>query len=116
VKYDLSRELPNYFIGKYISQGFILFLFLRGQPRRMLDTSKAETQFGFKAKVKFEEGLKRQLSDISLMKISRFEKISIIDQEKSIGSSLPQNSIGLQYGYNYDLRRWQADSFVLLYR
>jgi GDP-L-fucose synthase len=30
-----------------------------GQPRRMLDTSRAETLFGFKAKVSFEEGLKR---------------------------------------------------------
>jgi GDP-L-fucose synthase len=30
-----------------------------GQPRRMLDTSRAEKFFGFKAKVSFEEGLKR---------------------------------------------------------
>ncbi len=30
-----------------------------GQPRRMLDTSKAETEFGFRAKMPFEEGLKR---------------------------------------------------------
>jgi GDP-L-fucose synthase len=30
-----------------------------GQPRRMLDTSRAEKSFGFKAKVSFEEGLKR---------------------------------------------------------
>lgn len=29
-----------------------------GQPRRMLDTSKAEKEFGFKAKTNFEEGLK----------------------------------------------------------
>lgn len=29
-----------------------------GQPRRMLDVSRAEKEFGFKAKVKFEEGLK----------------------------------------------------------
>jgi len=29
-----------------------------GQPRRMLDTSKARQEFGFKAKTKFEEGLK----------------------------------------------------------
>lgn len=28
-----------------------------GQPRRMLDTSKAEKEFGFKAKTSFEEGL-----------------------------------------------------------
>ena len=32
-----------------------------GQPRRMLDTSKAEKEFGFKAKVKFEEGLKKTI-------------------------------------------------------
>jgi GDP-L-fucose synthase len=30
-----------------------------GQPRRMLDTSRAEKSFGFKAKVSFEEGLRR---------------------------------------------------------
>jgi len=32
-----------------------------GQPRRMLDTSKAEREFGFKAKTKFEEGLKKTI-------------------------------------------------------
>ena len=30
-----------------------------GQPRRSLDTSKAEQQFGFKAKTSFEEGLRQ---------------------------------------------------------
>jgi len=30
-----------------------------GQPRRMLDTSKAEQEFGFKAKTDFSEGLKK---------------------------------------------------------
>lgn len=32
-----------------------------GQPRRMLDTSRAEKEFGFKAKTKFEEGLKKTI-------------------------------------------------------
>lgn len=32
-----------------------------GQPRRMLDTSKAEREFGFKAKTNFEEGLKKTI-------------------------------------------------------
>ncbi len=32
-----------------------------GQPRRCLDTSKAEKEFGFKAKTPFEEGLKRTI-------------------------------------------------------
>jgi len=32
-----------------------------GQPRRKLDTSKAEKEFGFKAKMDFEEGLKRTI-------------------------------------------------------
>ena len=32
-----------------------------GQPRRMLDTSKAEKEFGFKAKTHFEEGLKKTI-------------------------------------------------------
>ena len=32
-----------------------------GQPRRSLDTSRAEARFGFKARVSFEEGLKRTI-------------------------------------------------------
>ena len=32
-----------------------------GQPRRMLDTSRAEKEFGFKAQISFEEGLKRTI-------------------------------------------------------
>jgi len=32
-----------------------------GQPRRMLDTSKAEKEFGFKAVTSFEEGLKKTI-------------------------------------------------------
>ena len=32
-----------------------------GQPRRKLDTSKAEKEFGFRAKMNFEEGLKRAI-------------------------------------------------------
>ncbi len=32
-----------------------------GQPRRMLDTSKAEQEFGFRAKTNFEEGLKKTI-------------------------------------------------------
>ncbi len=32
-----------------------------GQPRRMLDTSKAEREFGFKAKTNFEGGLKKTI-------------------------------------------------------
>ena len=33
-----------------------------GQPRRMLDTSKAEKEFNFKAKINFEEGLKKTIN------------------------------------------------------
>jgi GDP-L-fucose synthase len=32
-----------------------------GQPRRSLDTSRAEKEFGFKAKVNFDEGLKKTI-------------------------------------------------------
>ena len=32
-----------------------------GQPRRMLNTSKAEKEFGFKAKTNFKEGLKKMI-------------------------------------------------------
>lgn len=33
-----------------------------GQPRRMLDTSKAEKEFNFRAKVNFENGLQELIS------------------------------------------------------
>ncbi|PIU41091.1 MAG: GDP-fucose synthetase [Candidatus Omnitrophica bacterium CG07_land_8_20_14_0_80_42_15] len=33
-----------------------------GQPRRYLDTSRAEKEFGFKAKIGFEEGLKKTVN------------------------------------------------------
>lgn len=32
-----------------------------GQPRRMLDTSRAKNEFGFEAKINFEEGLKKTI-------------------------------------------------------
>jgi GDP-L-fucose synthase len=32
-----------------------------GQPRRMLDTKRAEKEFGFRVKVDFREGLKRTI-------------------------------------------------------
>jgi len=34
-----------------------------GQPKRRLDVSKAEKEFGFKAKTNFEEGLKKTIED-----------------------------------------------------
>lgn len=43
-----------------------------GQPRRCLDASKAKEEFGFEAKVKFEEGLKQTI-DWYLEKRSRGE-------------------------------------------
>src|SRR6266481_6269599 len=33
-----------------------------GQPRRMLDVTRAEREFGFKAKTNFEEGLKKKIN------------------------------------------------------
>ncbi len=32
-----------------------------GQPRRCLDTSRAKAEFGFEAKMDFDEGLKRTI-------------------------------------------------------
>jgi GDP-L-fucose synthase len=32
-----------------------------GQPRRRLNTEKAEEEFGFRAKIPFEEGLRRTI-------------------------------------------------------
>ena len=33
-----------------------------GQPRRMLDTSRAEREFGWKARIGFEEGLRETVA------------------------------------------------------
>jgi GDP-L-fucose synthase len=33
-----------------------------GQPRRLLDVSRAEREFGFRAKTNFDEGLKRTIA------------------------------------------------------
>ncbi len=41
-----------------------------GQPRRMLDTSKAEKEFGFRAKTSFEEGLKKTIDWYEKTKIT----------------------------------------------
>jgi GDP-L-fucose synthase len=32
-----------------------------GQPRRMLDTTKAEREFGFRSKTSFKEGLRKTI-------------------------------------------------------
>jgi GDP-L-fucose synthase len=44
-------------------QGKIIWDSLKpdGQPRRMLDTSKAEKESGFKAKISFENGIKQTM-------------------------------------------------------
>jgi len=39
-----------------------------GQPRRKLDTSRAEREFGFKAKMDFEEGMKRTIEWYRIVK------------------------------------------------
>ncbi len=41
-----------------------------GQPRRCLDTKKAEKEFGFKARTKFNEGLKNTI-DWYILNIAR---------------------------------------------
>ena len=44
-----------------------------GQPRRMLDTTKAFTEFGFKAKTSFEQGLKQTIEWYREFRISKGE-------------------------------------------
>jgi GDP-L-fucose synthase len=41
-----------------------------GQPRRQLDTSRAEREFGFKAKFSFEEGLRKTIEWYRTMRSS----------------------------------------------
>ncbi len=42
-----------------------------GQPRRMIDTSKAEKEFGFKAKTSFNEGLRKTIDWYLSNKLNR---------------------------------------------
>ena len=41
-----------------------------GQPRRMLDVSKAKKEFGFKAKTKLEEGLKKTIEKYNFIRLA----------------------------------------------
>ena len=45
-----------------------------GQPRRCLDTSKAEWLFGFKARMPFEEGLQRTIEWYQQTFVKRMER------------------------------------------
>jgi GDP-L-fucose synthase len=42
-----------------------------GQPRRCLDTSRAEKEFGFRAKTSFGEGLRRTIEWYRIMMVGR---------------------------------------------
>jgi len=44
-----------------------------GQPRRCLDTARAEKEFGFKAKTPFEDGLKKPIDWYRTFRISKGE-------------------------------------------
>ena len=44
-----------------------------GQPRRMLDTSRAEREFGFRAQTPFEEGLQKTIDWYRKLRISKGE-------------------------------------------
>ena len=57
------KELVEILAGLTGYNGQVMWntLFPDGQPRRMLDTSKAHEEFGFKAEVPFREGLERTL-------------------------------------------------------
>jgi len=56
---DLVQKLVNlmHFTGKVVWDTSKP----NGQPRRMLDTSKARKEFGFKAEVQFDEGLRKTI-------------------------------------------------------
>jgi len=57
------KELVNLIVGLTGFRGQIVWDSSRpdGQPRRCLDIQKAEAEFGFKAKTKFEDGLKKTI-------------------------------------------------------
>jgi len=44
-----------------------------GQPRRCLDTARAEKEFGFEAKISFEDGLKKTIDWYRTFRISKGE-------------------------------------------
>ena len=56
-----------------------------GQPRRMLDTTRARERFGFVAKTGFEEGLRKTIAWYSDQRIrtARFQSVRIKTAEKS---------------------------------
>ncbi|MBS3903234.1 MAG: GDP-L-fucose synthase [Anaplasmataceae bacterium] len=58
------KDLAELISRLYDYQGKILWDSSKpdGQPRRMLDVSRAEKEFGFRAKTNFEEGLKKTIS------------------------------------------------------
>lgn len=58
------KELVNLIVKLTGFKGKVVWDATRpdGQPRRMLDTSRAEKEFGFKAGTSFEEGLKRTIA------------------------------------------------------
>lgn len=47
-----------------------------GQPRRSLDTTKAEREFGFKAKMDFKEGLKKTVGWYASQRVALLESIA----------------------------------------
>ena len=57
------KDLVNVIAGLTAFEGQIVWDKSKpdGQPRRRLDTSKAEVEFGFKAKTRFEEGLRKTI-------------------------------------------------------
>ncbi len=56
-----------------------------GQPRRCLDTSKAEKLFGFKAKTGFEEGLRRTIEWYRQMRLIKGESRMLDAESKTEG-------------------------------
>ena len=57
------KELVELIVGLTGFKGRIIWDKTKpdGQPRRMLDTTRAFTEFGFKAETPFEDGLKKTI-------------------------------------------------------
>lgn len=60
LEYDFSKSpIPIIIVGDGVAKKYTTKP--DGQPRRMLDTSKAERNFGFKAETSLEEGLRKTI-------------------------------------------------------
>lgn len=66
-----------------------------GQPRRMLDTTRAEKEFGFKARTSFEEGMKQTIDWYGELLRSKKTQLVASQAAQSSGTALEKPRVDL---------------------